>query len=213
MKCKTILAMLACVALALSLAGCGAFKGDTNHLQSITLDVALINGVPPSGQSGFVSLVGNGGTIQLQPMGNYGGGVAKDLTRMATFSISVDSQANVDAFNFPLLEPCVGPCPNPPDGVHGTVEIDATGLVTAVQPATCTWIDVSPLDPTTGKPTTPSWLYVGDYVVTASYAGVTSQPVYIPVASAGGNPDLIFPFANPPIDGNNPKQFCDDGSY
>ncbi len=98
MKCKHILAALGCALLALGTVGCGAFKGDTNHLQTITLDVALINGAPPSGQSGFVTLVGNGGTIQLQPMGNYGGGVAKDLTKIATYTVIVDPFHDVDAF-------------------------------------------------------------------------------------------------------------------
>jgi hypothetical protein len=205
-KCKHILAALGCALLALTTVGCGAFKGDTNHLQSITLDVSLINGVPPTGQSGFVTLVGNGGTIQLQPMGNYGGGVAKDLTRMATFNVSVDPLADVDAFDNPLLQPCFGPCPNPFDGVHGTVEWDATGLVTAVEPAVCTFVDTAPLDPVTGKPVTPSWAYTGDYVVTATYAGVTSQPVYIPVASSTGNPFYGG-------QENNPNAYCDSGSY
>ena len=204
MKCKHTLAALGCALLALSLVGCGAFKGDTNHLQSITLDVALINGVAPSSQSGFVTLQGNGGTIQFQPMGNYGGGVAKDLTRVATYTVIVDPFHNVDAFDQTLLDPCFGPCPLPFDGVHGTVEWDATGLVTAVEPATCTWVDVMPLD-SKGNVQPPSWVYSGDYMVTASYAGVTSQPVYVPVASSAGNQ-----FYNGQE--NNPSGACGPGN-
>ncbi len=210
MKCKHILAALACALLALSTVGCGAFKGKTNDLQSITLQVSLINGVAPSGQSGFVTLTGNGGTIQLQPMGNYGGGVAKDLTRMATYNVSVDAVHSLDAFDQPLYAPCFGPCPNPLDGIHGGVEWDATGLITAVEPATCTFVDSSPLD-SKGNPQAPSWSYVGDYVVTATYAGITSQPVYIPVASSTGNASLIEPFGD--IPDNNPKGFCNSGTY
>lgn len=206
MKCKHILAALGCALLALSTVGCGAFKGDTNHLQSITLDVALINGLPPSGQSGFVTLVGNGGTIQLQPMGNYGGGVSKDLTKQAIYTMIVDPFHSVDAFNDPLLAPCFGPCPLPFDGIHGTVQWDPTGLVTAVEPATCTFIDTAPLDPITLKPVPPSWSYVGAYMVTASLDGITSQPVYIPVASSTGNP--IYNGQD-----NNPNGYCDSGTY
>jgi len=185
-KYTRLFAALACVGLALTLTGCGAFSGKTNQLQTITLNVALVNGVAPTGQSGFVTLQGNGGTIQLQPLGNYGGGTPKDLTRMATITVIVDPFTNQDAFGNTLLAPCFGPCPLPFDGVHGTVEWNGTGLVTAVEPATCTWVDVEPLD-SKGNVQPPAWLYVGDYMVTATYGGVTSQPVYIPVASSGGN--------------------------
>jgi hypothetical protein len=181
-KRTKIFAALACALLAISLSGCGA----TNHLQSITLNVTAINGTPVTGVGGFITLEGNGGTIQLQPLGNYGGGKPKDLTREATFVVVVDPLHNVDAFGNTLLAPCFGPCPTPFDGVHGTVEWDATGLITAVEPATCTWIDIMPLDKN-GNVQPPAWFYSGDYQVTATFAGVTSQPVYIPVASSGGN--------------------------
>src|ERR1700686_4607673 len=55
---KTLFAALACALLVFSMLGCGT----TNHLQSITLGASLINGVPPSGQAGFFTLQGNGGT-------------------------------------------------------------------------------------------------------------------------------------------------------
>jgi hypothetical protein len=185
-KYKHIFAALGFAVLALSLVGCGAFKGKTNDLQTITLNVALVNGVAPGGQAGFVTLKGNGGTIQLQPLGNYGGGTHKDLTKIATYTVIVDPFHNQDAFDQTLLAPCFGPCPLPFDGVHGTVEWDDTGLITAVEPATCTWVDVAPLD-SKGNVQPPAWFYTGAYMVTASYAGITSQPVYIPVASSGGN--------------------------
>ena len=105
---------------------------------------------------------------------------------MATYTVIVDPFHNQDAFGNTLLAPCFGPCPLPFDGTHGTVEWDTTGLVTAVEPATCTWVDVEPLD-SKGNVQPPSWLYVGAYMVTATYGGVTSQPLYIPVASSGGN--------------------------
>ncbi len=179
MRRTNIFAALACALLAIGLLGCGA----TNNLQSITLNVTLVNGVAPTGQSGFVNLQGNGGTIQLQAMGNYSGSKSKDLTKAVTFTVVVDPEHNVDAFGNTLLPPCQAPsCPAPanPPYTQGTVEYSPTGLITAVEPATCTWIDTS------SDPTKPSWFYVGDYVVTATYKGVTSQPVYIPVASSGG---------------------------
>ena len=145
--------------------GCGT----TNHLQSITLSAALINGVAPTGQSGFFTLQGNGGTIQLKATGNYSDGKTKDLTHQVTFSMVADPINNVDAFGILL--------PAPPQ----TAQISATGLVTAVDPATCTWVDISP------DPAKFAWFYSGDYVVTASFQGITSQPVYIPVASSAGN--------------------------
>ena len=195
-KYTTLFTALGCVVLALILTGCGAFNGKTNQLQSITLNVALVNGAVPSGQAGFVTLVGNGGTIQLQPLGNYGGGTPKDLTRMATYTVIVDPFHNQDAFDQPLLAPCFGPCPLPFDGVHGTVEWNETGLVTAVEEATCTWVDEAPLD-SKGNVQPPAWFYTGAYMVTASYAGVTSQPVYIPVASSGGNQFYLGQENNP----------------
>ena len=50
---KTLFAASICALLVFSL-GCG----NTNKLQSITLTAALINGVAPTGQSGFVTLQG-----------------------------------------------------------------------------------------------------------------------------------------------------------
>ncbi len=178
MNRKTLFIMLACALLALTTIGCGAFQGTTNHFQSITLDVSLINGVAPTGQSGFVTLVGNGGTIQLQPIGNYSSGGTKDLTTVATYTVIVDPVHNVDAFGNILLPPCQTPCQT---AGEGTVEYSVTGLITAVEPATCTWVDIDP------DPKEPSWFYTGDYEVTATYDGITSQPVYIPVASSAGN--------------------------
>ena len=197
MKYTSLLAALGCVALALITSGCGAFAGKTNQLQTITLNVELINGVPPAaGTGGFVTLEGLGGTIQLQPMGNYGGGVAKDLTKEATYTVIIDPFNGGDAFGGALLEPCSGPCPMPFDGVHGTVEYNSTGLITAVAPADCSWEDIAPLQNGVVQP--PAWFYSGDYMVTASYGGITSQPVYIPVASSAGNQYY------PPADEGNP---------
>jgi len=214
-KLTNIFAALACALTVLSLASCGAFQGQTNDLQSITLGASLINGQPPSGQSGFFNLEGLGGTIQLQAIGNYTDKKTKDLTHQVKYTIMVDPLSNVDAFNFLLLPPCTGsPCPFPVGGpyTNGTVELDVTGLVTATEPAVCTWVDLAPL--LNGEPQPPSWYYSGDYVVTASFEGITSQPVYIPVASSAGNP-YYPPSEGPPYTNpgnaayeNNPTSVC-----
>jgi hypothetical protein len=179
-------AALFCVLLALSLASCGG----SNNLQSITLSAKYVNGVPPTGQSGFVTLEGNGGTIQLQAMGEYSSTKTKDLSNEVTYTAVVDPQNNVDAFGNILLPPCkVGTCPNPgqaPPYTTGTLQYSPTGLVTAVEPATCTWVDIAPLG-ANGTVPTPAWFYSGDYVVTATFGGISSQPVFIPVASSAGS--------------------------
>lgn len=173
MKRTNIFVALSCALLVLVLAGCGG----SNKLQSIQLNAALINGVAPAGQAGFFTLQGNGGTIQMQAIGTYSSGKTKDLSNVVTYNVAVDPIHNVDAFGVTLLPPCAGPCL---DSQHGTVEFSATGLITAIEPATCSWIDIGPLG-------SPAWFYSGDYVVTVSFGGVISQPVYIPVASSAGN--------------------------
>jgi len=176
---KTLFAASACALLVFSMLGCGK----TNDLKSIQLNAALINGVAPSSQTGFVTLQGNGGTIQLQAIGTYTGGKTTDLTKVATYTVIVDPLHNVDAFGNTLLPPCQSPaCPIPaePPYTSGTVEYSITGLITAVEPATCTFVDVGPVG-------TPSFFYTGDYEVTVSFQGITSQPVYIPIASSAGN--------------------------
>ena len=63
-----------------------------------------------------------------------------------------------------------------------------SGLITAVEPAVCTWVNG-----TSDPGTVPSWSYVGDYVITATFQGVTSQPFYVPVGSAAGVVNLSNP--------------------
>ncbi len=185
-KRKTLFAALACALLVFSMLGCGT----SNHLQSITLDVSLVNGVAPTSQAGFFTLQGNGGTMQLKAIGNYSSGQTKDLTHMVTFNVIVDPQYTQDAFGNTLLTPCQAPCSV---GGQGTVEFSPTGLITAVSPATCTFVDIGPVG-------TPSWFYVGDYKATVTFEGITSQPVYIPVASSSGN--QFYPPTPPNIENN-----------
>ncbi len=170
MNRKTILAALACALLLSSMLGCGT----SNHLQSITLQASMINGKPVTTQGGFYNLDGLGGTVQLQAIGNYSSGQTRDLTTVVTFTMIPDPIADVDDHYIQLSNPPL------------TASISSTGLVTATEPAVCTWIDVAQ-----PPATTPSFAYVGDYMVTASFNGMKSQPVYLPVASASGIPDSI----------------------
>lgn len=169
---KTLFAALACAMLTFSMLGCGT----SNKLQSITLGASLINGVAPTGQAGFFNLSGLGGTVQLQAIGNYSSGKTKDLTNEVTFNMIVDPSSSVDDNDVPLSAP------------PQTAQISVTGLVTATEPAVCTWVNVA-----VPPATQPSWAYVGDYKVIVTFEGITSQPVYIPVASAAGIPSSTNP--------------------
>ena len=64
-----------------------------------------------------------------------------------------------------------------------TVTMSPTGLLTAVDPPVCTWENLEP-DPTKD----PAWALSGSYKVTASFGSVTSQPVFVAVASAAAPP-------------------------
>jgi hypothetical protein len=168
---KTLFAALACASLVFSMLGCGT----TNHLQTITLTA--------SGSSGLFNVAGEGGTLQLVATGNYSSQKTHDLTNVVAYSISV-TPGSQDAFGFALADP------------PQTLTLNDTGLLTAVPPFDCTWVDVSP------DPKKFAWFLSGSYAVTASFQGITSQPVYISVASSAGNPD------NPPLIGNNPTEQC-----
>ncbi|MGB9233415.1 MAG: hypothetical protein WCC04_03315 [Terriglobales bacterium] len=181
MKRTNIFATLACALLVSSLLGCGA----TNKFESITLSVSQINGATTAA-SGVVNLQGAGSTMQLQAIGNYSSSKTADLTNKVTYTVIVDPEhpwADMSG-TVQLLPPCQAPtCPigTAPNYTSGTVEYSNSGLITAVEPAECTWTN-SAVDPAT----TPAWSWFGGYIVTASYEGVTSQPIYVPVGSAAG---------------------------
>lgn len=151
---KNLFAALACALLAFSMLGCNAFQ-TTNHLRSITL--------MPSG-GGLFNLKGIGGTLQLVATGTYSSGQTKDLTNVVTYTVTPDPNGMA--------------LPTPPL----TVTMSPTGLMTAVEPAVCTWHDTQ-TDAT--KP--PTWVITGSYIVTASIQGITSQQAFVTVASAAGD--------------------------
>jgi hypothetical protein len=139
-----------CIAFLSLLAICLTNCGSTDNLRTIQLTT-------PS-----TDLQGIGATAQLSVQGTYAYGPNRDLTNQVTYTIIVDPNSQI-------------PLPTPPN----TITVSKTGLVTAVEPAVCTFNDVGTL-------TTPVWVLTGDYEITATYRGVTSQPVYIGVASAAG---------------------------
>ena len=151
MKRTHILATLLS-ALLLITSGCGT----SDKVASLTIS---------DGSSSLTNLAGIGGTLQLKVTANYTSGKLVDVTNWAVYT-AVPEQT--DDNNIPL--------PSPPQ----TVTISPTGLVTAVEPAACTWTNL-------GTVQTPSWFLTGDYMITATYKGFTSQPIFIGVASAASN--------------------------
>ncbi len=173
MRRTNIFAALACALLIFSLLGCGT----TNHLQSI--QISSSNTV--EAVTGTVSIGINGpaeGPIQLYVWGNYSNG--KQVLLHGTglgFQMTTDPDnpyavecCGVDAGSTYLL-------PAPPD----TIVLSSTGLLTAVDPSACSWFN-SAVPPATQ----PAWSVVGSYIVTATYQGFTSPPVYVAMASAPG---------------------------
>ena len=160
--------ILAAVLVALSLLSTGC--GVSDYMQSVTLSS---NG---ASSGGFFNLVGVDGTAQLQVTANYHSGKTVPVTESVTYSVTT---SGVDRWSNAL--PAYGP---------NTVPISPTGMMTAVA-VLCTWHDVASGSPPV-QPTPPkyNWQYTGYYQVTATYKGMTSQPVAMGVGSeAGDAPD------------------------
>jgi hypothetical protein len=145
------------VALLLIASGCGT----SDSLSTLTVTSTA------SSSGGFFNLKGEGGTLQLKTVANYTSGKSVDVTNWAKYTVTT---TGTDESGAALQAP-----PN-------TVTINATGLMTAVTPFDCSWTDTTP-----PPATSPTWFLTGSYQVTANYHGKTSQPVFVGVASAGGN--------------------------
>ncbi len=130
--------------------------GTGDKINSVSMTVA--------GQTGTVNLVGLGGTLQLQVLANYTSGKFIDETQFATYKM--------EAIGFEWDNST--PMPAPPLGAA----IDPSGMVTATEPGVCSWWS------NTGTTGNTGWSFRGYYKVTATYRGFTSNPVFIPVASA-----------------------------
>ena len=178
MNRKSLLTAFVCALLVLSMLGCG----QTNELQSIQLSSSST--AETSGND-FL-LYGIGGTAQVYVWGNYTNGQAKLLQGDAVkFQIVLTPGSSAETGSLG------DPNANPP----GTVQLSASGLLTAVQPYACTYTNTA----TTG--TTPAFALTGSYTLTATYGGMTTPPQYVSVASSSGitsttNPDGLC--TNPP---------------
>lgn len=146
------------IALSIALAFVGLLGcGTTNHLQTITLSAG--------NSAGTFNLKGIGGLLQLKATATYTSAQSKDISNLATYTMVSD----------PFGQYAL---PTPPL----TAQIDSKGLITATEPAVCTWTNLNASDLTKA----PAWVLDADYVVIAKFEGVTSQPVYVGVGSAAG---------------------------
>jgi len=128
--------------------------------------------------SSGTNLIGIGGKVQLSVSATYTSTAVKDISTVATYIVT---PTGTDVNGNPLMAP-----PN-------TVTVSSTGLVTGVDPAVCTWGATG----ASGSTAPAGWFLTGSYQIVATYKNVTSQPVYIGVASAIGsnsgnnNPNLL----------------------
>ena len=163
MNRKTLFPALACALLVFSMMGCGT----TDHLQSVQLSTSSAT----EASMGTLEVKGVGGTLQLYAWGNYSNGTHKLLNNVnVTYKIAITPGSA--AWTGTLGDPNANPAQ--------TLELSPNGLLTAVSPFACTFIN----DATTG--TTPAWALLGTYSVTAVYAGLTSPPAFVALASEAG---------------------------
>jgi hypothetical protein len=177
-KRTNILAALL-VALSLISTGCGV----SDSVKSITVSSQAAT------TGGFYNLAGVDGTLQLVVTANYHSGKGVVVTNDSTWTVTP----------FGTIY-SVGPGPGSGNVAPGgalpaygpdTVPISPTGLMTAIVPI-CTWEDQLVTTGTgssavTAPATPPIWLLDGYYQVTATYKGMTSQPVGIGVGVASSN--------------------------
>jgi hypothetical protein len=168
---KTLFAALACALLVFSMLGCGT----SNHLQSVQLSTSNTSEVP----MGTLDLKGVGGTLQLYAWGNYSSGTQKLLNNVnVTFKIAITPGSA--AWTGVMGDPNANPAQ--------TVQLTPNGLLTAVTPFACTWINTA-VPPATA----PAWAIDGTYSVTATYLGFTSPAAFVVVASEAGIADTTNP--------------------
>jgi hypothetical protein len=159
-KHSRILVTVLSIAVLAALSGCGS----SDKVESVSMSVVGASG-------GTVNLYGLGGTLQLQVMTNYTSGKVVNETNFATFTIAPQGvQYNWNSSGTYTTSPM----PTPPQGIT----ISPNGLITAVDPGICSWINVS------SSSSSPAWAYTGWYQITATNHGFTSNPVFIPLASA-----------------------------
>lgn len=166
MKRTILFAALCVAAVFMLLLGCG--NPAIGTLQSITLTAA--------GSTGTSEVYGEGGTLQLVATGNYSSNATKDLTSYVTYAATpigtTEEGASLPATSAASPE---------------VISISPTGLVTAVTPFVCTFHN-------NGTATQAVWALTGSYQIVATFQGISSQPIYVGVASHIGE-------SGPPDDG------------
>ncbi len=170
MKRTNILAALL-VALSLILTGCGT----SDYVQSLQLSAA------GAATGGSYNLPGIDGTLQLQVNTVYHSGKTVPVTDSVAWTgapVCCDASGN----QLPALE-----APTSGQPGTGSVWIFQTGVMEAIMPI-CTWTDLpSGTPPVLPTPPQYNWELNGYYQVTATYNGLTSNPLAIGVGSAAGN--------------------------
>ena len=152
--------------------------GHSDSVKSIYLTAAGSNG------STVFNLPGVDATLQLKAYAMYHSGKQVDVTNDVTWTVNTVGCV----FSGDPNDPCGGPLP---DYGPDSVPISKTGLMTGIAQI-CTWMD--PLvttgtgtSQTTAPADPPVWLYTGYYQTTATYRGMTSQPVGIGVGVTESN--------------------------
>jgi hypothetical protein len=155
--------ILATLLIAISLFSTSCGTGD--KIGSVAMQVV-------GSGTGTVNLAGLGGTLQLQVLAVYTSGKQIDETNFATYTVTPEGfYWTYDNAGNELAQVTM---PAPPQGIT----LNKTGMLTAVDPGICSWVNLG------SSSTSAAWAFTGDYMVTATYRGFTSNPVFIPVASA-----------------------------
>lgn len=178
MKRISFLAMFV-AAVALLSTSCGT----SDSVKSIYLTSAATSTGSTTGTTVY-NLPGVDATLQLKAFAVYHSGRQVDITNDSTWNV----QPVGCVFSGNPNAPCGGPLPAyGPD----SVPISKTGLMTGIAQI-CTWMDPdvttgTPPNTTTAPANPPIWEYTGYYQTTATYNGMTSQPVGIGVGVTASN--------------------------
>lgn len=170
---KTLFTAVVCALLTFSMLGCGT----SNKLQSIQLSSSNTAETPGS----TLDLQGIGGTLQVYLWGNYSNGSAKLLNNVGGVAYQISITPGSTELSGGGYVPLTAVPPQ-------TVELSPNGLLTAVTPFACTWVNSA-----TPPATSPAWAISGSYTLTATYKGLTTAPAYVAVASAAGITDTTNP--------------------
>jgi hypothetical protein len=173
-KHSRILVTVLSIAVLAAMSGCGS----SDKVESVSMSVVGASG-------GTVNLYGLGSTLQLQVTTNYTSGKQVNETNFATFTSSIPTTSYVCQWD--SSGNCTAePMPTPPQGIT----VSPNGLVTAVDPGTCSWVNV-------GTSSSPAWAYSGYYQINATNHGFTSNPVFIPLASAASGQPIAQGLCGP----------------